>query len=210
MVDAKRTPTGEKADVANAPGTESLAPKSSALEIYDRRSDEVRAARTKIEDSEALYLSFVRALRRRSRFGILFLECTPAQGQEIFYRAKKDLPKKAVANLTMTEPVDNLLTLVKAKENVNSLDILFIEGIEKSLAPYITSEVGRDDYYKLEVLPPVLNHINRKRENFREWFPKLCFVFVVTPYALRYFMSRAVDFFDWRSGVWTFSPPLKH
>ncbi|MEL7072290.1 MAG: tetratricopeptide repeat protein, partial [Cyanobacteria bacterium J06581_3] len=75
-----------------------------------------------------------------------------------------------------------------------------------ALAPYIKSETGRNDYYKLEVLPPILAHINRKRENFRERFPHLCFVFVVPPFALKYFMHRAIDFFSWHSGIWRFAP----
>ncbi len=164
-----------------------------------------RDAKEKVDNPEALYRSLVRSLRRRSGFGILFLQCTPVKGQEIFSRLQQDLPQKQIGMLTLDEPVDNLRRLVAAREDLANLNVLFIEGIDKSLAPYVKSEAGRNDYYKLEVLPPILNHLNRQRENFSSQFSRLCLVFVVQPFSLKYFMHRAVDFFDWRSGIWTFA-----
>jgi tetratricopeptide (TPR) repeat protein len=164
----------------------------------------VQAAREKLADPEALYLSLVRALRRRKGFGIVFLQCTPAKGQQLFSKLQKDLPRKKIGTIKLEEPITNLLSLMDAKEDIETLNILFIEGIDKSLPPYM--EKDQYGYYNLEVLPPILNHLNRKRENFRERFPYLCLVFVVPPFALKYFMYRAIDFFDWRSGIWTFAP----
>ncbi|WP_121968283.1 tetratricopeptide repeat protein [Leptolyngbya sp. BC1307] len=164
-----------------------------------------KGAREKIDDPAALYRSLVRALRRRSGFGILFLQCTPAKGQEIFAQLKQDLPQKRLGRLMLDEPIDNLRSLIEAREDLAALNVLFIEGIDKSLAPYLKTEAGRNDYYKLEVLPPILNHLNRQREDFHRQFSHLCLVFVVRPFALKYFMHRAVDFFDWRSGIWTFA-----
>jgi tetratricopeptide (TPR) repeat protein len=199
-------------DVGSTSNKESgLAEEALATELSENfalfASDKVQAAaRAKIEDPEKLYLSLVRALRRRKGFGILFVQCTPAKGREIFSKLKKDLPKKRLARLMLMEPIDNLLERVSERADVDELNVLLIEGIEKSLAPYIKTEVGRNDYYKLEILPPILAHINRKRENFREQFPHLCFVFVVPPFALKYFMHRALDFFAWNSGIWRFAP----
>ncbi|MEM9088296.1 MAG: tetratricopeptide repeat protein, partial [Cyanobacteria bacterium P01_F01_bin.53] len=188
-----------------------LAQEPLATDLYSPASDEVQAAaRAKIDDPEMLYLSLVRALRRRKGFGILFLQCTPAKGQEIFARLEKDLHKKRIGRLTLTEPIGNLFTLVRDQEDIDKINVLFIEGIDKSLAPYIKSETGRNDYYKLEVLPPVLANVNRLRENFREQFPHLCFVLVVPPFALKYFMHRAIDFFSWHSGIWRFAPEHEH
>ena len=36
-------------------------------------------------------------------------------------------------------------------------------------------------------------------------FPHVCFVFVVPPFAVKYFMYRAIDFFAWNSGIWRFN-----
>ncbi len=163
------------------------------------------AARAKIDDPEALYQSLVRSLKRRKGFGIVFVQCTPAKGRELFSQLQKDLPQRQLGKLTLTEPIDNLLNVIAARDDIDQLKTLVIEGIEQSLLPYIQSEAGRNDYYKLEVLPPILDHLNRQRENFREALGHLCLVFVVPPFALKYFMYRAVDFFDWRSGIWTFA-----
>ncbi len=178
-----------------------------AIDSYGSIPAEVQtAARSKIDDPEALYWSLVRSLRRRKGFGILFLQCTPAKGQEIFARLKQDLHRKRLERLTLSEPINNLFALVREREEIAQTDILFIEGIEHSLSPYIKTEAGRNDYYKLEVLPPILDNVNRLRDNFRERFPHLCFVFVVPPFALKYFMFRAIDFFAWHSGIWRFAP----
>ncbi|NJR58953.1 MAG: tetratricopeptide repeat protein [Cyanobacteria bacterium CRU_2_1] len=50
----------------------------------------------------------------------------------------------------------------------------------------------------------MLSHLNQQRENFRDHFPNICFVFIVPLFALKYFIRRAPDFFDWRSGVFEF------
>jgi tetratricopeptide (TPR) repeat protein len=53
-------------------------------------------------------------------------------------------------------------------------------------------------------IPRILGHLNLSRERFREHFP-FSIVFCLPEFALRYFIRRAPDFFDWRSGVYDFS-----
>lgn len=68
--------------------------KESLIDTYAPVAAEVKTqARAKIEDPEALYQSFIRALRRRG-FGILFLQCTPVQGKELLERSREDLSKR--------------------------------------------------------------------------------------------------------------------
>ena len=38
----------------------------------------------------------VRSLRRRKGFGLLFVECSPAQGERIIEKVKADLPQKKI------------------------------------------------------------------------------------------------------------------
>ena len=52
-------------------------------------------------------------------------------------------------------------------------------------------------------VPRILGHLNLSRERFREHFP-FSIVFCLPEFALRYFIRRAPDFFDWRSGVYDF------
>jgi hypothetical protein len=152
------------------------------------------------------YQTLLRALRRRKGFGIQFVQCSPGQAKQLIHSLKQDLSQKNVGLLNLEQPTENLFDLVQVQPNQETLDILFVQGIEKSLEPYIKPGYGGiGDYYKLDTVPPILNHLNQQRENFRDRFSHLCFVFIVPLFALKYFIHRAPDFFDWRSGIFKFS-----
>ncbi|NEQ85816.1 MAG: tetratricopeptide repeat protein, partial [Moorea sp. SIO2I5] len=105
-----------------------------------------------------------------------------------------------------TEPIDNLYDRVENILDRDQLSILFIQGLEKSLEPYIKPGYGGEgDYYNLDTVPTILSHLNQRRELFRDHFPTLCFVFVLPAFAIKYFIRRAPDFFDWSAGVFKFS-----
>jgi tetratricopeptide (TPR) repeat protein len=151
------------------------------------------------------YQTLLRALRRRKGFGIQFVQCSPGQAKQLIQSLKQDLPQKNLGLLNLEQPIENLFDLIQTQPNHDALDILFIQGIEKSLEPYIKPGYGGvGDYYKLDTVPPILNHVNQQRENFRDRFSHLCFVFIVPLFALKYFIHRAPDFFDWRSGIFKF------
>jgi hypothetical protein len=57
--------------------------------------------------------------------------------------------------------------------------------------------------YSWKSVPPILNNLNQQRENFRDEF-NICFVFLLPQFAIKYFIHRAPDFFDWRSGMFEF------
>ncbi|NET84741.1 MAG: hypothetical protein F6J94_23345, partial [Moorea sp. SIO1F2] len=155
---------------------------------------------------EEIYQAFLRSLRRRRGFGIVFMQCPPAEAKRIIGRVHQDLPQKQIATLTLTEPIDNLYDRVENILDRDQLSILFIQGIEKSLEAYIKPGYGGDgDYYNLDTVPTILSHLNQRRELFRDHFKTLCFVFVLPAFAIKYFIRRAPDFFDWGAGVFEFS-----
>ncbi len=152
--------------------------------------------------TEEEYRALIRSLRRRKGFGIVFVQCTPVGGQELIAKVGSDLPRKKIAVLELDAPITNLIERVAAFPNQEQLNILFIVGLEKSLIEYIRPGYGGvGDYYKLDTVPPILNHLNWQRENFRDRFRHLCFVFLLPPFALKYILHRAPDFADWRSGM---------
>ena len=155
---------------------------------------------------EEIYQAFLRSLRRRRGFGIVFMQCPPAEAKRIIGRVHQDLPQKQIAALTLTEPIDNLYDRVEKILDRDQLSILFIQGLEKSLEAYIKPGYrGDGDYYNLDTVPSILNHLNQRRELFRDHFQTLCFVFVLPAFAIKYFIRRAPDFFDWGAGVFDFS-----
>jgi lipoprotein NlpI len=156
-------------------------------------------------DSEAQYQALRRSLQRRKGFGLKFIQCAPAEANRLIERLQTDLAAKQIAVLKLEQPIDNLFQLIAQRPDRATLNILFIQGIEKSLEEYIKPGYGgQGDYYKMDTVPRILNHLNQQRENFRDHFPNICFVFIVPLFALKYFMLRAPDFFDWRSGVYKF------
>lgn len=159
---------------------------------------------------EEVRWAFFNGLRLRKGFGIVFLQCSPAKATELIKDAVKELPHKSIATLNLTEPIDNLYNLVDQRPDKAKLNILFIRGLEKSLEPYIKPGYGGEgDYYNLDTVPQILSHLNQQRENFRDRFGNICFVFVLPSFGVKYFIRRAPDFFDWSSGVFKISSDLQ-
>jgi tetratricopeptide (TPR) repeat protein len=151
---------------------------------------------------EEEYKVLLRSLRRRKGFGLVFVRCTPVGGLELIEKIHADLPQKKADVLELKEPIDNLIDLVKAFPNQENLNILYVVGLEKSLVEYIRPGYGGSgDYYNLDTVPPILSHLNWQRENFRDKFRHLCFVFLLPRFAIKYILRRAPDFFDWGSGT---------
>jgi tetratricopeptide (TPR) repeat protein len=145
---------------------------------------------------------FINTLDLISGFSILFLQCSPAEANQLIPRVCQELPEKNIEVLNLVEPIDNLYRLVESRADRASLNILFIRGLEKSLEADIKPGYkGLGNYYNLNTVPPILSHLNQQRENFRDYFGNICFVFVLPKFAIRYFVRRAPDFYDWNSGV---------
>jgi Tetratricopeptide repeat len=168
------------------------------------------SATQKLDTSpEGVYRALLRCLKRTKGFGIVFVQCSPAVGNELIYGVRCDLSEKKIAILELTEPIDNLYNIVANRDDRNDLNILFIEGLEKSLEPYIKPGYGGDgDYYNLDTVPPILSHLNQRREIFRHRLSNICFVFILPTFAIKYIIRRAPDFFDWGSGVFQFSTSI--
>ena len=147
------------------------------------------------------YQAFVRSLRRHKGFGLLFVESTPVGGFDLIKKVSFDLPQKKINVLVLSKAINNLIELIEVFPGKENLNILFIVGLEKSLVEYIRPGYGgKGDFYNLDTIPPILSHLNWQRENFRDRFRHLCFVFILPKYAIKYISLRAPDFFDWGSG----------
>jgi tetratricopeptide (TPR) repeat protein len=153
-------------------------------------------------DAEDEYEALRRSLSWTEGFGLLFVDCTPATAEKLIKDVRKDLPQKRIEVLRLTEPIENLYTKIAALPNRDSIDILFVQGLEYSIYDYektIKDNTERRNY-SLFFVPRLLGHLNLQRESFRDHF-NVCFVFLLPKFALTYFNRRAPDFFDWRSGL---------
>lgn len=174
-------------------------------------------------DAKEVYKSLVRALKRTDGFSLLFVRCSPVQGDCIIsdIRSEKELSTKRVEVLELNGTINNLYDKVfdfLKLDRINSLatyipiDVLFIKGLEYSIYAYEDREMNdinrrsQSSVYggKWKGVPRVLGNLNLSRERFRNDF-KFCFVFLLPEFAIRYFIRRAPDFFDWRSNIYEFS-----
>lgn len=158
-------------------------------------------------DPEEEYQSLLRILRWTDGFGLMFVHCSPAEGKHLIDRIHKDILQKKTATLTLGESDWNLYDLVNQLPNKDELNILFVQGLENPIYDYEKNRLWDDSSdrysYSLSGVPRLLSHLNMRRESFRDNL-RICFVFLVPLFVLKYLIRRAPDFFDWRSGVWRF------
>ncbi|MEH1798955.1 MAG: tetratricopeptide repeat protein, partial [Nostoc sp.] len=155
------------------------------------------------------YQALVRTLNFTEGFGLLFARCSPAEGEQLIGKVKEDITNKKIEVLRLKQAVTNLYEIIDKLDNKEQIDILLITGLEHSFYEYeeskrLTNWNSRDIYsYSWKSVPPVLINLNQQRERFRDSF-NICFVFFLPLFAIKYFIQRAPDFFDWRSGLFDF------
>ncbi|MFM6058705.1 MAG: hypothetical protein ACKPBT_11095, partial [Microcystis aeruginosa] len=157
------------------------------------------------------YQALLRSLKRKNGFNLLFVRCSPVQANEIIQRVNQDLPKKKIEVLQLDPETDNLYQEIVNLPNYTNLNILFVRGLENALLRY--EEAESEGYFLSSQspvyggtwagVPKILGYLNLSRERFERQFP-FTLVFLLPEFALRYFIRRASDFFDWYSGVYEF------
>lgn len=154
-------------------------------------------------EPEEAYQDLLRALKRKSGFGLFFVQCTPVEADKFIVKLPQEIPQKKIAVLRFVEAIDNLYQPVAEFVKDKQIDILLIKGLEYSLYKYEKrnfGEITEGQFSNLTSVPHILNHLNQQRERFRDDFP-ITFVFLLRSFSINYFIHRAPDFFDWRSGV---------
>ncbi|MDZ8257242.1 tetratricopeptide repeat protein [Nostoc sp. ChiQUE01b] len=155
------------------------------------------------------YQALVRTLNFTEGFGLLFVRCSPAEGEQLITKVKENIPNKNIEVLRLEQAVTNLYEIIDNLDKKKGINILFITGLEHSFYKYeecksLTGWNSRDIYsYSWKGVPPVLINLNQQRERFKDNF-NICFVFLLPIFAIKYFIQRAPDFFDWRSGLFEF------
>lgn len=160
-------------------------------------------------DPEDEYQALLRSLRRKRGFGLYFVECSPQKGSELIASLKTDLSQTKFQVLSLDRSSTTLYDKVADLWQQTPFDVLFIQGLEHALLEYedtkrLAGWTSKEIYsYSWKGVPRILSHLNQQRERFRDNF-ECRFVFLVPPFVIKYFIQRAPDFFDWRSGFFRF------
>ncbi|MEM1172728.1 MAG: tetratricopeptide repeat protein, partial [Cyanobacteria bacterium P01_H01_bin.35] len=172
------------------------------LEVIDREVDLLLTFAEEYQDLLNV-ITFIEG------FGLLFVECSPAQGTKIMEKVRQDILEERVEVLRLDKTTYNFYNRVKELPLLADIDILFVTGLEYSLYQYEEDMkergLGNNEIISISKrgVPPVLINLNQQRERFRDDFD-ICFVFLLPRFALDYLIKRAPDFFDWRSGLFQF------
>jgi len=151
------------------------------------------------------YAALARALGWIEGFGAFFVECSPAQGRALVTQLTDQLAKRCQL-VELQSEIKDLRQYILHLPNYQAIQVLFIIGLEKSFEPYIKAGYGGEgDYYKEDTPVPVLGRLNLDREVLCRDLPQLAVVFMLPRYGTKYFIRRAPDFFDWRSGWFHFA-----
>ncbi|MBE9059758.1 hypothetical protein, partial [cf. Phormidesmis sp. LEGE 11477] len=159
------------------------------------------------QDSEATEVidDILRALRRKKGFGLFFVQCNPAQGQQVIKAIKERFYKKRIEEVKLSRESKALYGDLLEKYHTQPFEVACITGVEQALYDYEdTKRIGGWSWeevynYSWKGVPPLLSHLNRQREAFETNLPA-SLVFLVPGFVIDYFVQRAPDFFDWRSG----------
>jgi hypothetical protein len=74
------------------------------------------------------YQALVRTLNFTEGFGLLFVRCSPAEGEQLITKIKEDIANKNIEVIRLEQAVNNLYEIIDKLENKNEINILFITG----------------------------------------------------------------------------------
>ena len=87
-------------------------------------------------EPEEEYGDLVRTLKRTKGFRLLFVECSPAQGERWIARVKTDIPQQKIEVLRLKESVYDFYNLIEELPNRDRINVLFVQGLEYSFYEY--------------------------------------------------------------------------
>jgi superkiller protein 3 len=160
------------------------------------------------ENAEVI-ADILRALRRKKGFGLFFVQCSPAQGTQVIRAIRERFPQKRIVEIELNRESETLYPELRERHQTEGFEIACISGVEQALYSYedtkrLAGWTAKEIYnYSWKGVPPLLSHLNRQREMFEAHLP-IRMVFLVPYFVIDYFIQRAPDFFDWRSGFFRF------
>jgi len=152
-----------------------------------------------LKNPEMEYHNLLGLLRNKKDFGILFVRCSPAEGEQIIKRTKADAIEQIVDVLRLDLPVADFYAMFVDKTDLHRATVLFVTGIEEFLEGKVSdipnSELSAVSSTELENFPRPLAHLSILQTSLKDRFP-IKFVFLLPLFALKFFINSHPELFD--------------
>jgi superkiller protein 3 len=175
-----------------------------------------------LKNPEMEYHNLLGLLRNTKDFGMLFVRCSPAEGEQIIKRTKADAIDQIVDVLRLDRPVADFYKMFVDRTDLHGVTVLFVTGIEEFLEGKVKDirnsefkvESSAVESTKVEPSPEVehfprpLLHLSILQTSLKARFA-IKFVFLLPLFALKFFISSYPKFFDDSIAVFEFPSDME-
>ncbi len=148
-----------------------------------------------LKNPETEYQHLLGLLKNKQNFGMLFVRCSPAEGEQIIKRTKVDAAGQEVRVLRLDRPISDFYEMFVNEPDLHDANLVFITGIEEFLESKINNLENPSLNEKLNKIPRPLAHLILSQSQLQERFP-ICFVFLLPLFALKFFIDSSPEFFN--------------
>jgi len=169
-----------------------------------------------LKNPETEYKNLLDLLANKHGFGMLFVRCSPAEGEQIVRRTGADVKDQKIEVLRLNQPISDFYEMFAERSDLHQANILFVTGIEDFLENKLENKLEKkiDDLDDVELLkklvhlPRPLAHLILLQSKLQNNFP-ICFIFLLPLFALKFFIDTNPEFFDENSEVFEFPTDME-
>jgi len=148
-----------------------------------------------LKNPETEYQALLGLLRKKQDFGMFFVRCSPAEGEQIIKRTKADTANQIIHALRLDVPIADFYEMFGNRSDLHDANVLFVTGIEEFLESKANGIDDRELAEKLEHVPRPLAHLSLLQSKLKARF-SVYFVFLLPLFALKFFIDGYPEFFD--------------
>ncbi|MBD2175848.1 tetratricopeptide repeat protein [Pseudanabaena sp. FACHB-1998] len=160
-----------------------------------------------LKNPETEYQNLLGSLRNDPSFGMFFVRCSPAEGEQIIKRIKVDVAHHTINVLRLDQSVDDFYEMFSQRIDLHGATILFVTGIEEFLEHKINDIADARLIEKLGHVPRPLAHLSLMQSKLKQ-FP-IRFIFLLPLFALKFFIDSYSEFFEESVTVFEFPTDME-
>lgn len=171
-----------------------------------------------LKNPEAEYQSLLSSLKavlhQQDEFAMMFVRCSPNEGEQIIRRIKVDIADPAIADrpislriLRLDRAIADFYEMVTETSDIHDADIVFVTGIEEFLECRV-SELAGEIANDVRHIPRPIAHLSLAQPKLRMQFP-ICFVFLLPLFALKFFIDSYPKLFEHEVSVFEFPTDME-